>query len=782
VFDPFGSILDVSIKESSVDQRANRQSGYGFVHFTTDAAGISAAFQAVSAVDNGTFEGVTYNVELSKNLLKQFNEMKRNGELGGSISPPPAAMSAQHSPSVHPHHRRTASDSSMSSMGSHGSHGHGQGHGGPGPRGGMPGPNYGGPSGPHGAPRWASNSPYPDVSRGYGMPMPTLSPVMGHFPPAHSPYPAPQAQRGGGGQHVRSHSGYLNQPQPQSSPTGMGPAAHNMMYNSNMTYNNAYAPPYGPQHGAPLDAAPGMLGSLHLPVSGQAQGPYGQYRIGGAHVAPPPMPHALHQQPHAGSGRHLPPAHSPYPDMSFHSGAEAGPINKTASGTSGTSGDANALGSSSSGSAGSPRFVKTHPGRPLSNLPAALQLGEGLHHTPARNLATVGVPNTNPPTPVGAAVNGPHGLTANPAMDRGDMFPPSRGHSVSPVPGRSPQNAVHPAATASPAHTALTANSSFISSHTSLSHSGYARSLTESIDEESLYGASSHSVAAYSPYRVASPISLHDQSFDSGLSLTGTGARPPPLNLSGLGMHSAYNASNPPSHGGSSANSVCGSSVHGGYNTSASTSPIPTVRGGLTERLQSMKQAGTGISGQYITWDHEFGPLSSRADLGSKPPTPAANRAVGSATHASQLGRHGIPYLSAGGTNAVESTPTPHQVASKAPMPPSGGHGHHGLSLSPKAGAMAGVPALPLAHPQGITASLPPASGTARSSLNSRSSSHSSASFKSGGMTSPPSNSHSSGTEPSPTSLACPRTHSLIGASVYCSQWRLPAAARPTAR
>lgn len=54
-------------------QRSNRQSGYGFVHFTCDNMGIECAFQAVAALDNSTVEGVTFNVELSKNLLKQFN-------------------------------------------------------------------------------------------------------------------------------------------------------------------------------------------------------------------------------------------------------------------------------------------------------------------------------------------------------------------------------------------------------------------------------------------------------------------------------------------------------------------------------------------------------------------------------------------------------------------------------------------------------------------------------------------------------------------------------------
>eukprot|EP01038_Epipyxis_sp_PR26KG_P009531 gene9531-12838_t len=72
VFDVFGSVMDVSIKESNVDKRAMRQCGYGFVHFANDAAGIESAFKAVAAIDNATIDEVTYSVEPSKNLLKQF--------------------------------------------------------------------------------------------------------------------------------------------------------------------------------------------------------------------------------------------------------------------------------------------------------------------------------------------------------------------------------------------------------------------------------------------------------------------------------------------------------------------------------------------------------------------------------------------------------------------------------------------------------------------------------------------------------------------------------------
>lgn len=52
----------------------NEQSGYGFVHFTSDQAGIASAFRALSEVHNTTVNNVLYNVEASKNLLKQFKD------------------------------------------------------------------------------------------------------------------------------------------------------------------------------------------------------------------------------------------------------------------------------------------------------------------------------------------------------------------------------------------------------------------------------------------------------------------------------------------------------------------------------------------------------------------------------------------------------------------------------------------------------------------------------------------------------------------------------------
>lgn len=75
IFLRYGAIEDVAIKESSVDQRAGRQCGYGFVHFSSQRDGVTAALHAVQTMDNATVDNITFNVELSRNLLKQFGEL-----------------------------------------------------------------------------------------------------------------------------------------------------------------------------------------------------------------------------------------------------------------------------------------------------------------------------------------------------------------------------------------------------------------------------------------------------------------------------------------------------------------------------------------------------------------------------------------------------------------------------------------------------------------------------------------------------------------------------------
>lgn len=76
VFAVFGNMMDVAIKETIIDPRTNSQSGYGFIHFTPDSPGMHSAFQAVASLDNTNVDGVVYNVEVSKNLLKQFQQQQ----------------------------------------------------------------------------------------------------------------------------------------------------------------------------------------------------------------------------------------------------------------------------------------------------------------------------------------------------------------------------------------------------------------------------------------------------------------------------------------------------------------------------------------------------------------------------------------------------------------------------------------------------------------------------------------------------------------------------------
>lgn len=68
------------------------QYGYGFVHFAAEGEGMRAAFQAVSALDRSTVQGITLHVELSRNLLRQFNRMNGGGDVarGGYGNESPA--------------------------------------------------------------------------------------------------------------------------------------------------------------------------------------------------------------------------------------------------------------------------------------------------------------------------------------------------------------------------------------------------------------------------------------------------------------------------------------------------------------------------------------------------------------------------------------------------------------------------------------------------------------------------------------------------------------------
>eukprot|EP01031_Cornospumella_fuschlensis_P040659 gene40659-49573_t len=72
VFNRFGTVEEVRIKESSMDEYTGRQSGYCFIHYSASPEGVQSAFQAVSCMNNAVVAGILFNVEFSKNLLKQI--------------------------------------------------------------------------------------------------------------------------------------------------------------------------------------------------------------------------------------------------------------------------------------------------------------------------------------------------------------------------------------------------------------------------------------------------------------------------------------------------------------------------------------------------------------------------------------------------------------------------------------------------------------------------------------------------------------------------------------
>jgi hypothetical protein len=79
-----------------------RQSGYGFVHFAADKEGVLAAFNAARALHGTSVDGVQYNVEPSKNLLKLFQELQAQGVMGASDVPAGMSISLVTAPELAP--------------------------------------------------------------------------------------------------------------------------------------------------------------------------------------------------------------------------------------------------------------------------------------------------------------------------------------------------------------------------------------------------------------------------------------------------------------------------------------------------------------------------------------------------------------------------------------------------------------------------------------------------------------------------------------------------------
>eukprot|EP00981_Chlorochromonas_danica_P011646 scaffold4174_cov182-Ochromonas_danica.AAC.6 len=73
IFEKFGSIGDVVVKQSKQDAVTGYQKGYAFVQFSNDVHGIEASYQAASHVNNGVIDGVGYKCEVSH----QTEELRR---------------------------------------------------------------------------------------------------------------------------------------------------------------------------------------------------------------------------------------------------------------------------------------------------------------------------------------------------------------------------------------------------------------------------------------------------------------------------------------------------------------------------------------------------------------------------------------------------------------------------------------------------------------------------------------------------------------------------------
>lgn len=654
-------------------QRTNRQSGYGFVHFSADSAGIAAAFQAVSAVDNSTVDGVTYNVELSKNLLKQFNELQKG-----------QAPTEDHAPvsragGMNPNAPAFNNNASNHWAGPGGSQ-----------NGPFPPSNKYAPAGQHhrgGSGGGGSGGPYPNAAGG----MMYQQQHMG--PPQHAGYPmgAPHAQQMRGlPQHgaVNPHNmhAYMNAPSGHS---------NNAMYASqNMPYGNPYGDPYQQSGPDPMDYlnAPhqahlqGHLQSHlqghqqgHLSAPGHMQGPYSSYRIGGSNVNP------------AGN---FPPSHGNQ-QMDPRSGGGM-PTSSLTSALTGIS------------VSGSSLINNTN----TSNVHQSNVHQSSVHNSSGHNSNCIS-PLASSPMPA------PFDFEA----ERSSVFPltsggsanspfPARSHSVSPVPGRSPR-----------AEDSLHATGGH---HSRQASGSIARSLTDSIIADGLllnadnYSHPSH----YSPRSngAMSPMYESDSGHSGNNSLVG---KPPPLNLSGLSgltSHPHYSANNSIGGGGSSASSVRSGS-------SAGTSPIPTGRGGMLERLSAMNTTSGMRSSSNHYWESDANNPGLRVD---KPPTPLGNKAVGAPTlTARSQGTLGASSAScSSGSTSQDSTPTNAYAKSMYGVPNSN-------SLSPKSGMSASNYPVGAGLSPGIGSALPPqaqASAPARSGggMHSRSSSTSSATASTG--------------------------------------------------
>eukprot|EP01036_Dinobryon_divergens_P022593 gene22593-30860_t len=87
LFSTYGTVLDVSIKRSTIDKTTKFQSGFGFIHYSSQQDGIAAAFQAAKTLYDERIENVNYTCKIS-HALEKFLTSERFANPPSLMGPP----------------------------------------------------------------------------------------------------------------------------------------------------------------------------------------------------------------------------------------------------------------------------------------------------------------------------------------------------------------------------------------------------------------------------------------------------------------------------------------------------------------------------------------------------------------------------------------------------------------------------------------------------------------------------------------------------------------------
>lgn len=86
LFENFGVVEDVVVKQSKVDPSTGLQKGYAFVQYTCDLAGVNAAYMAVSHMDNAIVDNVEYKCEVSHSTEELRRQLLPSSPSPSSLS------------------------------------------------------------------------------------------------------------------------------------------------------------------------------------------------------------------------------------------------------------------------------------------------------------------------------------------------------------------------------------------------------------------------------------------------------------------------------------------------------------------------------------------------------------------------------------------------------------------------------------------------------------------------------------------------------------------------